>query len=283
MKSLKIILWLLFCICMQNGASFAQSSVRPGKSWEILPNKGSMYVHWGYNRSIYSRSDIHVSGPDYDFTVYDVRATDRPSPFKPAVYLNPGLFTIPQFNIRAGYFLSERWSVSLGYDHMKYVMVNDVPAVFSGVIGASASPKYEGSYLKDTVNLAADLLRFEHTDGLNVITADVEYSYPLVSFWKNRFKIQAQVGAGGIFVVPRSDVRVFGKGLNNDYHIAGYTFTGKSGLRLDFLRRMYFLGEMRGGYVALPWVLVANDSPELGDHQFAFLEWYVVCGIRFHL
>ena len=30
-----------------------------------------IYFYWGYNRSIYSKTDIHFHGPGYDFTVYD--------------------------------------------------------------------------------------------------------------------------------------------------------------------------------------------------------------------
>ena len=40
----------------------------------------SMYFSWGYNRDIYSPSNVHfVNLEKYDFTVHQLKATDRPS------------------------------------------------------------------------------------------------------------------------------------------------------------------------------------------------------------
>lgn len=38
------------------------------------------YFYWGYNGSSFLQSNIHFGGPDYDFTVLDAVAHDRPSP-----------------------------------------------------------------------------------------------------------------------------------------------------------------------------------------------------------
>ena len=67
-----------------------------------------------------SKTNLHFTGPDYDFTFYDIKGSDRPS--KPGwVYLNPTTFTIPQYNFRVGYSLTDRLAVSGGIDHLKYV------------------------------------------------------------------------------------------------------------------------------------------------------------------
>lgn len=36
-------------------------------------------------------------------------------------YINPAKWPIPRLNFRAGYFISGKYSISLGWDHMKYV------------------------------------------------------------------------------------------------------------------------------------------------------------------
>src|ERR1043165_81987 len=68
--------------------------------------KGTCYVYWGYNRDFYSRSNIHFRSPDYDFTVYKVKASDRPSSFGD-VYFDPTRMSIPQYNYRFGYFITD--------------------------------------------------------------------------------------------------------------------------------------------------------------------------------
>lgn len=242
--------------------------------------KGKFYFYWGYNRGIFSKSNIHVRGEGYDFTIYDAVAKDRPE--NPSlVYINPDQLTIPQFNIRAGYYLTKRWAVSVGYDHMKYVMQNGQTARVSGVITKGASEKYAGTYLNREMTIETDFLKFEHTDGLNIVTVDIEHYIPFYTSKQKRFKLEGTLGTGGIWVAPRSDLRVFDKGLNNDYHVAGYTWTGKAGFRINAFKRFFFQAETRGGYISLPSVLVANESPEMADHNFTFLEFSTVVGVYF--
>lgn len=258
---------------------------KPSFSQDINPHfsinpKGKFYFYWGYNRGIFSKSNIHVHGEGYDFTIYDAVAKDRPE--KPSlVYVNPDQLTIPQFNIRAGYYLTKRWAISVGYDHMKYVMQNGQTAKVSGVITKEASEKYAGIYLNQEMKIEKDFLKFEHTDGLNIVTLDIEHYIPLYTGKSQRFKLEATLGSGGIWVAPRSDLKVFGKGLNNDYHVAGYTWTGKAGFRINAFKRFFFQVETRGGYISLPSVLVANGAPEMADQNFTFLEFSTVIGVYF--
>ena len=71
---------------------------------------------------MYSNSDISFKGNNYDFTLFDVEAMDRQSKFDLGLYLNPGTITIPQYNLRIGYYLNDKYDISIGVDHMKYVM-----------------------------------------------------------------------------------------------------------------------------------------------------------------
>jgi hypothetical protein len=84
-------------------------------------NKGKMYIFWGGNRESYSSSDIHFKGDDYDFTLYDVQAHDKAKGWH-LDYVNPARMTIPQTNLRIGYFINDHYNISIGFDHMKYVM-----------------------------------------------------------------------------------------------------------------------------------------------------------------
>ena len=94
-------------------------------------NKGKFFVSWGGNRENYSKSDIHFKGADYDFTIYDVSAHDKPKGWH-IDYINPGRMTIPQTNFRMGYFINDHYSVAIGVDHMKYVMDQDIAVNYTG-------------------------------------------------------------------------------------------------------------------------------------------------------
>jgi hypothetical protein len=268
---------LFFSILFAPSISNAQQDQSQPARRKDLSRK--FFFYWGYNRAIYSHSDIHLSGANYDFTVFDVTAHDRPSPFTFKEYFGPTTWSIPQYNYRIGYYFTDRFSISFGQDHMKYVMDANQTAKFSGVISAAASEKYAGSYLETPVTITPDFLMYEHTDGLNLFSLDFEYTLPLFSFFQNKLLVDMNGGVGGIWMAPRTDVRVFGYGLNNDYHVAGYSMTAKAGLQIGFFHHYFLRAQTRVGYVTLPDVLIHNSEPDHADQDFIFMEWYVVAGI----
>ena len=69
--------------------------------------KGAIFLYWGWNRAIYSNSDVHFRGNGYDFTLHNMIAKDRPTDFSFDDYLNPLRVTIPQTNARIGYFIKD--------------------------------------------------------------------------------------------------------------------------------------------------------------------------------
>ena len=62
-------------------------------------NKGKIFIYWGGNRGYYSNSDIHFKGDDFNFTVNDATAHDKPKGWH-VDYINPTKMTIPQTNLR---------------------------------------------------------------------------------------------------------------------------------------------------------------------------------------
>ena len=118
MKHPFLMVVLTFCVFSQY--TFSQETVENPEKY-TSKNKGKFYIFWGGNRESYSKSDIHFKGADYDFTIYDVTAHDKPKGWH-LDYLNPARMTIPQTNLRIGYFITNHYNISIGVDHMKYVM-----------------------------------------------------------------------------------------------------------------------------------------------------------------
>jgi hypothetical protein len=245
----------------------------------VFSQKGSAYFYWGYNRASFSPSNIYFRGPDFSFTVYDAAAHDRPTKFG-AVYFKPSTISIPQNVYRAGYFVTNRLHLSIGNDHMKYVVDPDQEVVFSGNIAPTASEKYAGNYLSDTIGLTDDFLRFEHTNGLNSVSLDLEYLLPIAKLWNGKVKIGWNNGLGGIWIVTRTDSRIFESQFNNDFHVSGFAFHGKMGPRIDLGKHLFCMLEVRGGFVSLPWIQLRNEAPYSAEQNFFFLERYAALGIK---
>jgi len=242
---------------------------------------GRFYFYWGYNRSRFTKSTIHFSSPTYDFTLFDVVADDRPSPFSFDQYFNPIKATIPQYNYRFGYRLTKNWGVSGGVDHMKYVVRQGQEVRISGVISEEISTEYAGAYLNDRITIQPDFLAYEHSDGLNLVTLDFEYLFHVAESPKLKFKVKMNTGIGGVWVVTKTRVNVLGEGIDNDFHVAGFALAGKLGPRFELWNRIFISSEFKAGYMTVTDVLIENAAPKKADQTIIFFEYYAVIGAMF--
>jgi hypothetical protein len=273
-----ILIFLVFSFC-----TFAQTNPK-------IHKKGSFYVHWGYNRSTYANSDILFKGPGYDFVLSKVQATDMPTPFDGfTTYFNPSLFSIPQFNFHGGYFLKDNLSISIGWDHMKYVMVSDQDSHISGYISSQVSspqfavnPNYAKQYAANSpfkIN-SEDFLQFEHTDGFNFASVELEHYKKLWSAQKGFFQLDWINGVGVGLMVPRSDVRLFKIGKNNLWNIAGAGASLKTGLRLNLTKLLFFETTVKGGYTNLWDIRTTGRSVDHAEQAIWYGEVYGALGFN---
>ncbi|UKT64047.1 hypothetical protein [Pedobacter mucosus] len=249
--------------------------------------KGDFFFHWGYNHSWYDKSDINFTGPNYDFTLKDVVAHDRQSKLS-WDYLNPGLITVPQYNIRVGYFIKDNYSISIGWDHMKYVM--DIPQslAITGHIGANISHDnaptgaLAGNYNGQTVNVKESMLTFEHTDGFNYANIEVERYDDIWVAPSGNTSLTLETGLGGGLVVPRSDVRLFGQGRNNHWNIAGYGVSAKLGLKFYVWKNIYLQNTTKIGATNLKTIHTTGwDELDKASQKINYIENMWLVGVQF--
>lgn len=249
--------------------------------------KGKFYVHWGYNFSWYAKSDISFKGKGYDFVLKDVVAKDRPTKLS-LTYINPVKISIPQFNFHGGYFFKDNYSVSIGWDHMKYVI--DVPQEvrITGNIDALisepeiATGTYAGTYNNDDFTIKPEFLTYEHTDGFNYASVEVErYDDAWVSQSKRR-TLTLETGLGGGVLVPRTDVRFFKVGENNYWNLAGWGVSAKAGLKYYFSKLIYIQGNLKAGHTNLSNIrTTGRNDVDKASQKINYLENYWVLGFQF--
>ncbi|MBK7382255.1 MAG: hypothetical protein IPI81_02810 [Flavobacteriales bacterium] len=245
-------------------------------------DKGTFFVHWGYNRAWYSWSDIHFDGPDYDFTLRHVEAKDRPMPFGKD-YFNPKNIWIPQYNYRAGWFFHDRWSVSLGLDHMKYVMVQDQTVRMDGYVNGTRSIQHATAEGSRDVRLTQDFLKYEHTDGLNLLSVDLDHYDRLWAGRNNTFRLNAYEGVHAGPVIPRSDVRLFGQGLNNRFNVAGVGVGAQAGFHVWLGKHVYIRNTLKAGWIDLTHVLTTGNDADHASQHFWFVQHAIVVGASFRI
>jgi hypothetical protein len=240
--------------------------------FESQSKKGELSVSWGYNRAWFSKSDIKFTGMDYDFVLKNIVAKDRPTEVKSDPYLNPSAFTIPQYNFRAGYYISDKWAITFGIDHMKYVMVNNQDAKISGYINNENSV-YQGEFNDELINVGTDFLSFEHTDGLNYINFEAHYFDNLYRF-NEKFSIN-YFGGGGLGVLfPKSNVKLMGFERNDTFHVAGMGLSAKAGLNVTLFKFFFIQTDFTAGYINM-WDILTTPAPssDRASQDFFYGMW----------
>lgn len=246
--------------------------------------KGKFFISWGGNRETYSKSDIQFKGTDYDFTIYDVSAHDKPKGWH-IDYINPGRMTIPQTNLRVGYFVNNHYSVALGVDHMKYVMNQDITVNYTGNYPNRNS--YGEAVENNQVLLTEDFLTFEHTDGLNYVNTEVSRHDDISKLFKiiDTDKIQVNVTEGiGLGVLyPKTNAKVFNKQRHDDFHLSGYGASIKAGLNLTFFKHFYIQTEVKGGYINMPDIQTTFSDTDSASQEFFFFQKIIAFGGIFRI
>ncbi len=272
---------LTFCVFSQY--TFSQETVENPEKY-TAHNKGKFYIFWGGNRESFSKSDIRFKGADYDFTLHNVAAHDKPKGFH-IDYFNPARMTIPQTNLRIGYFISDHYNISIGFDHMKYVMYNDRRVSYSGYYPNPGT--YNENPANGELTLDEDFLLFEHTDGLNYVNTEISRVDDISKLFKinNTDKIQVNVteGIGGGFLYPKTNTTLLGKDRYDEFNIAGYGVSAKVGLNVTFFKYFFIQTELKGGYIEMNNIRTTQDKADSAEQNFWFLQRILTVGGIFRI
>lgn len=237
--------------------------------------KGKLYAYWGWNISWYTDSDIHFKGEGFDFVLEGAEAIDKQPPFAFDPYFHPTKITIPQTNFKVGYYFSPLWDLSLGFDHMKYVLRQGQTLNISGTVNLG-SEDHDGTYNNDEKILTPDFLDFEHTDGLNYIHLDLRRN--LEMFKKSWLSINGLAGVSSGLLIPRTRTILLGSYNRDAYKISGMGVALVLGLNITIKDGFFIQSEWKGGYINMPSVRISSIDSEKASHSFYFHQLNLVFG-----
>ncbi len=247
-------------------------------------NKGKVFIYWGWNRGYYSASDIHFQGNNYDFTLYHVTAHDRQTKFALDPYFAPTRITIPQTNFKIGYFFNEKYNISAGVDHMKYVMDQYQNVKINGTINNNS--QFDGIYSQnETIILSPDFLTFEHTDGLNYVNIEINRFDNIINIFPDKFPIAINltegIGIGGLY--PKTNAKLMNYKRHDAFHVAGFGLDIKAGLDVRFFNHFFFRFEAKGGYINMPDIRTTFDKSDKASQHFFFFQQNFLIGWVFNI
>ena len=279
-----ITIGILFLSTQTYGQVIKSNNIRYTKN-----NKGKVFIYWGGNRGNYSKSDINFRGNGYNFTLKSIVADDKPKGYH-IDYINPFRMTVPQTNVRIGYFISNHYNISLGLDHMKYVLRQNQISNISGFINLPDTDKgsvFNDDYVDDNISLTKDFIIFEHTDGLNYINTEIARVDDISNLFNIQntdiFQINLTEGISGGILLPKTNSTLLSKERNDDFHISGYGLSAKAGLNLTFCKYFFIEGNVKGGYINMNDIRTTQFSEDRASQSFFFLERIIVLGGIFRI
>ena len=281
---IKTLLGLVIFLCSLNIVAQDSETTKYTAS-----NKGKFFVSWGGNRESFSKSDIRFKGENYDFTIKDVSAEDKPKGWH-IDYINPGRITIPQTNVKVGYFVSDKYTVSFGVDHMKYVMKKNLNKIVDGYINLPSNEPgsiYNGTFDNEDFFVSEDFLMFEHTNGLNYVFLEFARYDDISSIFNiqntDKFQVNITEGIGGGILYPKTNTTLLKKDRYDEFHLAGYGISVNAGLNLTFFKHFFMQLDLKGGYIDMPDIRTTSNTAESASQHFWYLQRIIAFGGVFRL
>ena len=164
---------------------------------------------------------------------------------------------------------------------MKYVMNQDQKSSITGYINNS-NTKYDGTYFEDDIILSKDFLAYEHTDGLNYLSVEVNRFDNVLKWMKLENKwvsLNLQEGLGAGIITPRTDVTLLNNNRNDVFYLSGYGFSANAGVNLTAFQYLFFEYNVKAGFIHLPHVKTTNFDTDSAKQSFWFVEYFGNFGI----
>ena len=195
--------------------------------------------------------------------------------------------SVPQFNFRIGYLYKHHWAISLGYDHMKYVLRHNIPYTLTGQInpGVDNTTNWSGYYLNEPINTEESTFHYENTNGLNYIRAEIsridQWYREKNSAW---FGLSSILGFGAGTILSFNDFTFGGVKTVKTSSLSGLAASGHVDVRFEFFKHFYIQPGASAGYMLQNNVKTRpGDYNAIASHRFGYLEYHVVAGWLFYL
>ena len=237
---------------------------------QTATSKREFFISWGYNGNGYSKSDIHFSQPSLgnDFKLLSVQAHDS----KAWTDLWNHAPTVPQYNLRVGLFLNEKWGVEMTLDHIKWIVTQDQQVRMTGTLNNAP--------VDTQVVLTEDVLKYQLNNGanptfFNLIRRFQGAGQPHKTGW---LTFQLKGGAG--FAVPHTENTLFGQDNDAGFQwFQGWNLDAGAAARIHLWRFIYV--EVEDKFIYARYFGVNIDQGK-ASHSVKANEFSFHFGVSFH-
>lgn len=273
--------WSLMVVVLMLGSFSAEAQHKRMKKKES-DERGTLWGYWGYNRTAYTKSNIHFVGPGYNFTLADAKGHDEQAIPSTNNYLRLSNITVPQFNARLGYVFRDHWAISFGYDHFKYILADKNEVFLSGSIdpGVDDVTNWSGTYNAEPVVTDRKKFHYENSNGMNFIRLELSR----IDTWlrmgnKDQFKISTHLGWSFGGILSFNDFRFGGYETLATVSMSGIGTAIHVAPRFEFFRHVFVQPSVSAGFIRQGKVRTRpNNASSYAQQSFGYGEFNTVVG-----
>lgn len=268
---------LVLLVLLLSSTFSVEAQIRKHKK-KHATNAGTLFVGFGVNRDIFFQSKIRFVGADYDYSLKNVKGYDRESK-------GQSNLDFAQFNLRLGYYYTDRWAITLGFDRLSYIMADQNQVLLDGKIEPGVDTSWSGTYYDQPVTTNRNAFHYQNKRGLNFIRLELMRSIDLFELGtKRQLALTANVGISGGPVVTINSFRFAQKQTSPTTSFAGYGLGATGGLRLEFFKHVYFQFENSLAFAHLLNARTRSDDKNQYSKQFlGYYTFNLSVGAMFYL
>lgn len=250
-------------------------------------SRGTLFGYWGYHRSAYTRSDIRFVGPGYDFTLANAVGHDEQAIVSTNNYLKLSNLTVPQFNVRVGYYFRDHWAVSIGYDHMKYILADENEVFLSGQIdpGVDDVTNWSGTYNAEPIVTNRDFFHYENSDGMNFIRLELTRTDTWLRLGdRDQFKLSSNFGLSFGSILSLNDFKFAGAETKRTSSMSGFGTAIHISPRFEFFRHVFIQPGFSTGFIRQGKVQTRpNNASSYARQNLGYVEFNTVVGFLLYI
>jgi len=206
--------------------------------------QGTLYGGLNYNRSYYGNSNLNFTGSEFEFNLNKASLHDNPN-FNSPYFHSDGLEYF-QFSAQIGYFIKNKWALSLGFDRLNIFTPEEFTANIDGVIAPNSS-SIEGQYDNDEIYITQNELYYTQSVGTNFASLSINRMDQIYKSKKSAVEVLSfvRLGTGALF----SSVDFTFNNITSQRvsSLSGIGFNASIGIRTVFWQSVYLQMNFTGG------------------------------------
>jgi hypothetical protein len=232
--------------------------------------QGTLFFHFGYNRSIYSASTLNSIASNYDIAMQGVQGSDNQNNPGMGTYFDRDGFSNLNFNAHIGYYIKPKWAITFGIDRLNYFMNSNQSVELSGTFAPGAHSEWDGVYTGEQINLNRQNFFYRQDAGINYIRVGVMRSEELYKSRNGEFAFILNTGIG-VGLLRSNSVFTF-DGLTNTPTSgnSGFGLSAHVGFRFDFWQHAFLQLQLSGGMLNQGNVALDNSGNARLSHTMAY-------------